>query len=43
MIPMILEACKDCELIECNPSCPIRVDMEADEKCDRLLEEAEHD
>ncbi len=38
---MTLEACKDCDIIECNPDCPIAIDLRADVECDRLLEEAE--
>ncbi len=40
---MTLEACKDCDMIECDPDCQIAIDLRADEKCDRLLEDAEHD
>ncbi len=40
MIPGNLEACKYCELMECDPDCHIRIELETEEKCDRLLEEA---
>ena len=38
MIPGNLEACKYCELMECDPDCPIAIDLRADVECDRLLE-----
>ena len=35
---MNLEVCADCELVECDPDCEIRRDIEAEAECDRRLE-----